>query len=250
MGSMQATSIVVPCFNEAERFDPSRFIEYCREQPSVSFVLVDDGSTDATFDVLSSAAARMPKQMRVLRLEQNGGKAEAVRRGVLEAFRSPTELIGYWDADLATPLYNIAEFARLLERPELQLAIGARVRLLGRHIDRDGMRHYLGRGFATVAALALHMPIYDTQCGAKLFRANPLFEEVFAEPFELGWTFDVEMLARLARLARRRGLDPQQLVVEVPLEEWQDAPGSKLRASHIPRIAWEVARLFAITRRR
>jgi len=186
----------------------------------------------------------------VLRLERNGGKANAVRRGVLEAFRLPVELIGFWDADLATPLDAIEEFANVLERrPNVQLAIGARIRLLGRRIERGVLRHYSGRGFATLAALALRLPVYDTQCGAKVFRATPTFERIFAEPFELEWTFDVELIARLMRSVRRSGDDARELVVEVPLQQWCDAPGSKLRMSHVPRIAWEALRLFEIARR-
>ncbi|MEI9953164.1 MAG: glycosyltransferase [Pseudomonadota bacterium] len=249
MGPVQETAIVVPCYNEAGRFAPERFVDYCRQQPNVSFVFVDDGSADETFEVLSRTAAHAPDQMRVVRLDANSGKAEAVRRGVIDAFRTSAELIGFWDADLATPLNSIQEFAKILERPTLQMAIGSRVRLLGRNIERDGLRHYLGRGFATVAAFALRLPIYDTQCGAKIFRSNAIFKEIFSEPFELGWTFDVEMLARLARIAKRENLRLEELVAEVPLQEWIDTPGSKLRVGHVPRIAWEVVKLFAITRR-
>jgi dolichyl-phosphate beta-glucosyltransferase len=248
VGTLQATTIIVPCYNEAGRFTPDPFIDYCSQQPNVSFIFVDDGSTDSTFEVLARTASHAPRQMSVLRLERNSGKAEAVRQGVVEAFRSTAELIGFWDADLATPLYNIEEFARLLERPTLQLAIGSRIRLLGRRVERDGLRHYIGRGFATIAAMALRLSVYDTQCGAKIFRANSMFAEIFSRPFELDWSFDVEMIARLARLARRDGLDPKELVIEIPLQEWIDIPGSKLRASHFPRIAWEVCRLFAIAR--
>jgi len=247
---MQETVIVVPCYNEAGRLTPDLFVEYARSQPSVSFVFVDDGSADATLAVLLQAAQRLPTQISVLQVDRNVGKAEAVRRGVLKAFESSPELIGFWDADLATPLYNIETFARVLELPRLQLAMGSRVRLLGRHVERNGFRHYTGRGFATLAALALKLPVYDTQCGAKIFRANALSLEIFSEPFELGWCFDAEMLARLLRQARRNGVDPERQLVEVPLQEWIDAPGSKLRGSHVPRIAWEVIKLFAIVRQR
>lgn len=246
---MNRTAIVVPCFNEARRFDPESFIESARAQPTLSFMLVDDGSTDGTFDILSRAAARAPDQLSVMRLESNAGKAEAVRQGVLKAFQSGPERIGFWDADLATPLAQIEEFVHALEQPNLQLVIGSRVRLLGRKVERDGFRHYTGRVFATLAALALRLPVYDTQCGAKLFRANEWFREIFSEPFELGWSFDVEMLARLARIARRHGRLLEDLVAEIPLQQWTDAPGSKLRPSHVPRIAWEMAKLFAIVRR-
>jgi len=247
---MQKTSVVVPCYNEAARFQADAFVEFCAAHPAVSFVLVDDGSSDATFAVLSATASRAPSQIRVLRLGKNSGKAEAVRQGVLRAFESRAELVGFWDADLATPLYNITEFARLLERPALQLAMGSRVRLLGRRVERDGFRHYTGRGFATVAALALRMPIYDTQCGAKLFKASADLQAVFETPFELGWSFDVELIARVMQAARARGLCPEEQLIEVPLQEWFDAPGSKLRPSHAPRIAWEMCKLFSVARRR
>ena len=92
--------------------------------PHCRFVFVDDGSTDETFDVLSRTAHRAPEQLHALKLDRNVGKAEAVRRGVLAAFESSPELIGFWDADLATPLYNIEEFATILEQPDLQLANG------------------------------------------------------------------------------------------------------------------------------
>ena len=246
---MKNTTIVVPCYNEARRFEPEPFVAAVLAQPALSFVFVDDGSSDGTFDVLSRTAERAPNQLRVLRLDVNSGKAEAVRRGVLHAFESTAELIGYWDADLATPLDSIEEFVHILEQPSLELAVGSRVRLLGRKVQREAFRHYTGRVFATLAALALGLSVYDTQCGAKIFRANALFREIFSEPFETGWTFDVEVLARLARLARKNGRNPEDLVVEIPLREWIDAPGSKLHLSHAPRIAWEMAKLFAITRR-
>jgi len=245
---MQQTTIVVPCYNEASRLTPDRFVACVLAEPALSFVFVDDGSSDATFDLLTRTVERAPNQLSALRLEQNVGKAEAVRQGVLRGFDSGAELIGFWDADLATPLYNIAEFARILEQPGPQLAMGSRVRLLGRRVERHSFRHYAGRGFATLAALALRLAVYDTQCGAKLFRANDTFRELFSQPFELGWSFDVEMLARLVRSCRRNGVDPTTQIVEVPLREWIDAPGSKLRASHAPRIAWEMMRLIRIAR--
>jgi hypothetical protein len=75
------------------------------------------------------------------------------------------------------------------------------------------------------------MPVYDTQCGAKLFRADEMPAGLLDEPFLTRWLFDVEVLARL----RRRALDgkgptAESLVVEVPLRRWTDVPGSKVRA--------------------
>lgn len=250
MGLAQRTKIVVPCYNEAKRLRGDAFLSYARQRELLSFLFVDDGSTDGTFEVLEALAREAPNSLQVLRLEKNSGKAEAVRRGVLAAFETSPDCIGYWDADLATPLRYIEIFEEILRRPTAKLVLGSRVRLLGREVERAAVRHYLGRGFATIAGAALGLPIYDTQCGAKLFRAEPIFRAAFERPFELTWSFDVELFARLMRLGKETGaLDPVTQFVEYPLEEWRDAPGSKIRAAHFPRIGWEVLRLFSIARR-
>ena len=136
----------------------------------------------------------------MLNLPANAGKAEAVRAGVLRALELEPDSAGYWDADLATPLDAIPHFLRVFEeRPQIELVMGARVHLLGRHIERNPLRHYLGRVAATLIALTLKLRVYDTQCGAKLFRTTPVMREVFAAPFASSWAFDVEVLARLVR---------------------------------------------------
>jgi glycosyltransferase involved in cell wall biosynthesis len=242
---------VVPCYNEAARLQTDAFVEFATSHPDVHFLFVDDGSKDETARVLTELAQKCPKNMRAFSLAQNSGKAEAVRQGVLSAIDEGADFVGYWDADLATPLNVIPAFISVLVESKAVLVFGARVRLLGRHVERQAARHYIGRVFATLAGVALRLPIYDTQCGAKLFRVSPELRKVFETPFELGWTFDVELFSRLVRLGRESGLfDPQQQFVEFPLEQWCDAPGSKLRPAHFPRIGLELAKLFIIARRR
>jgi glycosyltransferase involved in cell wall biosynthesis len=249
MALVQKTWIVVPCYNEAARLDPDAFVSALERAPQLGFVMVDDGSRDATLEILEAFRRRMPEQVTVVALEKNAGKAEAVRRGILHAFTIGAELTGYWDADLATPLHYIETFAELLQNERLQLVIGARVQMLGRRVQRSPMRHYIGRGFGTLAAIALGLPIYDTQCGAKLFRTTKAVHSAFERPFTLRWSFDVEMLGRLVERQNSVGdIRLEEQCAEVPLEEWADAPGSKLTARAFPRIAFELATLLITVR--
>jgi glycosyltransferase involved in cell wall biosynthesis len=222
--------LVVPCYDEALRLDVAAFERALGATPRLSLVLVDDGSTDATPDVLRQLAAAHPTRCEVLSLARNVGKAEAVRTGLRHALAGPAAYVGYWDADLATPFDALPDFATALDRrPDCQAVLGSRVRLLGRRIERRTTRHYLGRIFATVASIALRMPVYDTQCGAKLFRASPRLRDVVAEPFTSRWAFDVELIARLR--AALGAADVDEAFCELPLLAWHDVAGSKLRAS-------------------
>ena len=227
MGLNRKTAIVVPCYNEAKRLNCEAFENALSKDPNLELVFVNDGSSDDTEDKLNDIRRRAGQRAHVFSLQHNSGKAEAVRQGVLRAFELRTELIGYWDADLATPLDFIELFARELDARDVSLVLGARVRMLGRNIERRAFRHYVGRGFATVAAFSLGFPVYDTQCGAKLFRATPVLREAFVRPFELNWGFDVELLKRL-RDARNsvHHFDVERECVEFPLPAWTDTPGS------------------------
>ena len=228
---MSDTVIVVPCYNEAERLPVEAFQAFARRTHGIRFLFVDDGSTDATVDVLRAMKASSHDCFDVHTLAANAGKGEAVRHGFLAALDSHPDYIGFWDADLATPLEAIPEFRDVLDaRPDIEMAFGARVRLLGRAIRRNRLRHLLGRLFAITASLFLRVDIYDTQCGAKLFRVTPDLPGLFREPFASRWIFDVEIIARLMR-ARTGTERPQvrDIVYEVPLSEWRDAAGSKIR---------------------
>lgn len=242
---MSRTIIVVPCYNEERRLDSSAFLQFVDSIDGIDFLFVNDGSRDETARVLRETCARNPARMRVMDLPKNSGKAEAVRQGVLAAFSSEPECIGYWDADLATPLDAIREFRDILgANPDIQMVFGARVRLLGRKIERRAVRHYAGRVFATAASETLNLPIYDTQCGAKLLRATPEIRSAFETPFISPWIFDVEIVARMIRGRRGTGLPPvENIIYEYPLHTWRDIRGSKVKPSDFLKAAFDILRI-------
>lgn len=228
---MPDTVIVIPCYNEAERLDADAFRTYADGHDRVMLLFVDDGSTDDTASCLERLCADHDR-LEWMSFEENAGKAETVRRGLLDAFaREGTVYAGFWDADLATPLEEIDKFLDIFARhPEKEMVFGSRVNLLGRRVRRHLFRHYVGRIFATAAATVLGLGIYDTQCGAKMFKNTPAIRALFEKPFLSRWIFDVEILARL--ITQRRNTHeprPADVVYEQPLMQWHDVHGSKLR---------------------
>jgi glycosyltransferase involved in cell wall biosynthesis len=214
--------------------------------PAIHFLLVNDGSKDKTLDVLHRARAGREDRIDVIDQPVNGGKGEAVRTGVLAALQQDgCRFVGFWDADLATPLNMISELAALLERrPELAMVFGARVKLLGRFVERRAIRHYLGRIFATVVSVVLRLPIYDTQCGAKIFRVSSETKVLFEEPFCSRWVFDVEILARFIRHRRFDMASVEQSIYEFPLPEWRDVAGSRVKPGDFLRAFFDVLRIY------
>lgn len=247
---MTSTVVVVPCYNEAGRLSPEAYRAFAEGWRHGGFLFVDDGSTDATFAVLSKLQGTLPGRFEVLRLPSNVGKAEAVRQGFLHAFKSEPGYVGFWDSDLATPLDAIPLFEAVFQdRPRTEVVLGARVKLLGRDVRRKPVRHYLGRAFATAVALLTGIEVYDSQCGAKLFRSTPTVQAIFASRFRSRWIFDVEILARFLQLKRRDGLPgAEALLYEFPLPAWHDVDGSKLRPKDFGQALIDLVRIYRSSR--
>ncbi len=246
----QTSALIVPCHDEATRLVPSEFLRLARSGQEISLVFVDDGSTDATAEVLEEMRRAAPDRVSVRRLPRNLGKGEAVREGLRAALSAGASAVGYCDADLSTPPDEMARLVAALDESGASAILGSRVRLLGAAIDRTPLRHYLGRVFATLASLALRLPVYDTQCGAKVFRASPALAAALARPFRSRWIFDVELLERL--LAGADGVAPLRPADfrEVPLRAWRDVGGSKLRPRAMLRAGLEIVGLYLRSRLR
>lgn len=228
-------AVVIPCYNEEHRLPRQVILDWAQRRPDWFWLLVDDGSTDDTGNILRSMAG---PNVEYLALPSNVGKAEAVRQGLQRAYqRLATDWLCYLDADLATPLSEIERLYSLYVDSDKLFILGCRLARLGATIRRLPARHYLGRVGGTIISLLLGLPTYDTQCGAKLVRRE-LVPLVFDRPCVSRWLFDVELLARCRNHFGRSVVLSR--VVEEPLREWNERPGSKLRLKDLLRIPGEL----------
>lgn len=252
---MIQTLLIIPCYNEESRIKLEVFKSYFDrlDIKNIDFLFANDGSTDKTSELIHSFIAKHSLQANwfVFDNPQNTGKAGVIYNAyhwakthipsktpltntVAVDFQKkipmdmeghnivPTvyDWYGYWDADLATPLFEIQNMMRFRELfyPRKEVIFGSRILRLGSQIVRNPLRHYLGRLFATVAYLLLRVSSYDSQCGAKLM-SRYMAEKAFAEPFISGWIFDIELMLRVGEIN----------ITEYPLVEWVDVPGSKIK---------------------
>jgi glycosyltransferase involved in cell wall biosynthesis len=220
------TLIAIPCYNEAKRLPVASYIDFISSREDIGFLFVNDGSKDNTIEILNEIVSKS-RNSHVLDLKKNGGKAEAVRQGLIYGFEHfNPKYIGFWDADLATPLNEIAHFCGLLTDYEFNMVTGLRLMRLGAKVKRSQKRHYLGRIFASFASLLLKLPVYDTQCGAKMYEAK-LVPLLFKDPFISKWLFDVEILARyINNFGRNEAI---LRIYEHPIYEWEDIGNSNLK---------------------
>jgi dolichyl-phosphate beta-glucosyltransferase len=240
---MQKVCIVIPCYNEGKRIPTDEFSEFINTSDNINFIFVNDGSKDNTIEVLKNLKNIYDDRIRILDLEQNRGKAEAVRRGILESLKwMDFEAAGYFDADLSTPLFEIINLEKaLLKTNDIKIAFGSRVKILSNNIIRNNYRHYFGRVFATFASIILGLGIYDTQCGAKLIRGN-IIPEVFNIPFKSKWFFDIEIFFRIKKITGND--DASKHMVEMPLNQWIEKGESKISFFYWLKVPYELLKIY------
>ena len=180
----------------------------------------------------SSPRPRRTAPIEVIRLGHNRGKAEAVRAGLRAAVAGGASIVGYFDADLATPVTELERLLAVIDEAirSSQAVLASRVALLGHSIERKATRHYLGRLYATAASLALGVAVYDTQCGAKLFRRSATrcaaaLADAVPRPLVVR-----RRAARPPAASRRgRAADRRRPDRRGAAHQWRDVGGSKLR---------------------
>ncbi len=238
----KSIGLVIPCFNESNRFPYSMWKELVESIDSCIFLFVDDGSKDSTNQILRKLEKE--SNIMVLSLDSNLGKGNAIRQGFIHLQKIAPELgaMGYVDSDGA---FSKEDITRILASSReafinasssfLDGIISSRAALAGRSIKRKRSRHYLGRIVATYLTSKWENAPYDTQCGFKVFRKSAFFLKAIQEPFKTRWFIDIELMTRIGRHK------PDGLALwEEPLNQWQEVSGSKLRFNSFMRLIFEI----------
>lgn len=210
-------SIVIPAYNEENRLPRTleQVLAFLHKQNySFEVIVVENGSADRTFEI-AQEYAKNHSSVIVLK-EQQRGKGNAVRRGMLAA---KGEYRFICDADLSMPIEEVAKFIPP-QLTDFDIAIGSREAHGAVRYNEPLYRHFGGRAINLIIRLFILSGFQDTQCGFKCFRAQAA-EDVFRQQTLTGWSFDIEILY----LARRKKLR----IKEIPID-WYFFADSKVNA--------------------
>jgi glycosyltransferase involved in cell wall biosynthesis len=200
-------SIVIPAFNESARLPATlQSVQDCIRARGwdAEVIVVNDGSTDATVEVVRKFAAAAP-EIRLLENPGNRGKGYSVRAGMLDA---RGQVVLFTDADLSAPIEEAEQLFAAIEQGA-DVAIGSRWLGSSRQTQSQPLyRQFFGRCFNAVTRAVMRLPFADTQCGLKAFTREAA-QTVFQLQTIERWGFDPEILF----IALKRGFS----VREVPI---------------------------------
>lgn len=237
---MQKTCIIIPCYNEETRFPVNDFLDFFKSNDTFEFCFVNDGSTDKTLTILNQIKNNY-SNVTVFNLPKNKGKAEAIRYAVLNLDNTKYDYVGYIDADLSTSLNEMKRLTTFITN-DIKFILGSRIKKLGSIIIRNPFRHVFGRILVTIInTFILKIPVYDTQCGAKLI-ATPLALEIFKDSFVSRWLFDIELLLRIIKLKGEYYC--YESIIEVPLQKWHDKGNSRIKLLDFISIPFDLTKIY------
>jgi glycosyltransferase involved in cell wall biosynthesis len=241
--SLLRFAIIIPCYNEEKRLPIKDFLAFAGAFPDVLLCFVNDGSRDQTLGVLMGMQFQQPSNIAVLSLQENAGKAEAVRQGMLYVQETFTVCsLGFLDADLATrpeEWYDMACFR--LKHPEFSAITGSRISRLGAAIRRTDNRFFASKVMNFFIQRIIGASIRDSQCGAKIFDRE-LVPVLFGETFISSWLFDIELFLRIRKHFGKALL--AKTVLEFPLLNWSEVGESKLRLRHQLRLPLQLLKIY------
>ncbi|MDH3381479.1 MAG: response regulator [Flavobacteriaceae bacterium] len=242
----RCVGVVIPCYNEEKRLLSEEFLEFVEKHSGYHLCFVNDGSKDKTLDVLNEIRKGREDYITVYDCEKNGGKAEAVRLGMLfMAEKEDLDYIGFLDADLSTDLLDFDDLVSTIENSEYKIVSGSRISRMGANITKESARKIISMTINYIIRKILRMDFKDTQCGAKIF-SKEVINIAFKEKFVTKWIFDVEIFIRMRKYF---GLNnAKAMLCEKPLKRWIHADGSKLSMKDSVKIIFQLAQIAWVYR--
>jgi CheY-like chemotaxis protein len=218
--------VVIPCYNEAERLLREEFKKFIDKNLGYHLCFVNDGSKDNTLEVLEELRKGHEDHISIYNCEKNGGKAEAVRLGMLHLSKqSQFDYIGFLDADLSTNFEDFQDLVTTIASSNYKIVSGSRMARMGADIAKESARAIISKTINMIIRKTLGMEINDTQCGAKIM-SKEIVEKTFQKKFLTRWLFDVEIFMRMKKVYG--SLEAKKLICEKPLNRWVHVDGSKL----------------------
>ncbi|WP_417556733.1 response regulator [Mesoflavibacter zeaxanthinifaciens] len=242
----RCVGVVIPCYNEEERLLSNEFLNYIDKYSGYHLCFVNDGSKDNTLEVLKDLQKGREDFITVYDCEKNGGKAEAVRLGMLHmAKKDDLDYIGFLDADLSTDLADFDDLVKTIETSNFKIVSGSRISRMGANITKESARKIISLTINYIIRKILKMDFKDTQCGAKIF-SKDVIQIAFGEKFVTQWIFDVEIFKRMSH---HFGLEKAKtLLCEQPLKRWIHADGSKLSMKDSVKIVMQLGQIAWVYR--
>lgn len=242
----RCVGVVIPCYDEEERLLSTEFSEYINKNSGYHLCFVNDGSKDKTLEVLKELQKGREEFITVYNCKKNGGKAQAVRLGMLHmAKKEGLDYIGFLDADLSTDLADFDDLVKTIEHSDFKIVSGSRIVRMGANITKESARKIISLTINFIIRKILSMDFKDTQCGAKIFHKD-VINVAFKKEFVTQWIFDVEIFKRLTQYY---GLNKAKtMLCEQPLKRWIHADGSKLSMKDSVKIVGQLAQIAWIYR--
>jgi len=226
-------SIVIPAFNEEPLIEQC-LIETSQAMQRMGFayeiIVVDDGSTDKTADLVRDAATSIPN-VRLFSQPTNAGKGGALHLG---ATKARGNLIAFLDADLEIHPNQLADLHTTLFTTRSGAAIGSKHHPQAQ-VDVRLVRYLLSLAYSHVVRLAFRLPVHDTQTGLKLFERAPL-QQALARTQVKGFAHDLELLVCITRLGYR--------IAETPISVTTVRLTQRISLGDVVRMAFDTSMIW------
>lgn len=237
-------TMIVPCYNEAKRFDLNYWDYIVGATKNIRWIFVDDGSSDHTSKLLST----IPGGVKVKRLSNNHGKAEALRWGFQDAMLHESEVIGFIDADRSFDRDEVVQICKRFKQKtewassnQNYMAVFMSRSSLVNEVETfyGAFRKWLGTLISKIySAIWSELP-HDTQCGFKFFISDNTLSLAMSTPFANSWFFEIETMMRV-----RNVLDNPLVIKVIPLRYWIQVEGSSTDKSNTLNSAWQIVSTF------